>query len=243
VRIPTSGKKRDRVPEELERFRKDDADGSRGRTFCSVFPASREGREPAEEACRMYLRENGLDPTPYPSQVNLENEITAMAAARPCLHKAAHCFRVKPVVVPVDPQTFRAVPSGSGAFSSTTAAGSRAGTWSPGPGCHETDRQRPGAPVAMLLPRTATETPKRAAVSEGASGLPVQRCGLYRPRVLGEWSPRSGSPGILGSVLLHRKCTGFALAAEESRRNPEWQACMGQRRRPCAQENAACPDA
>jgi len=160
VRIPESGKKQDQVLGELERFRADDVDGSLGRTFCNIFLASREGRKVAEEACRMYLWENGLDPTLYPSLVKLENEIVAMAAAHlggdgnvtgnftsggtesvllavktardrahalrpeadppemvlpetahPCFYKAAQYFRVKPVVVPVDPRTFKAEPA------------------------------------------------------------------------------------------------------------------------------------
>jgi len=110
-----------------------------------------------KDAFSAYLGENGLDPTAFPSALQMENEVVAMAAAHlhgdenvagsftsggteslilavkaardrarekqphirepemvlpdtahASFHKAAHYLGVKPVVVPVDPVSYRA---------------------------------------------------------------------------------------------------------------------------------------
>ncbi len=81
MQIPEHGLSRTEVLSRLDGFRVADTSGRDGKCFSNVFLASEEARELAEEAYRMYLWENGLDPTLYPSLVRLENEIVAMSSA------------------------------------------------------------------------------------------------------------------------------------------------------------------
>ncbi len=157
MRIPKTGQSKDELFETMEGFRADDADWRSGRTWGYVYDAGREAREVAKRAYSMFLSENALDPTVYPSLLRFENEVVAMVTAhleapegvvgnftsggtesimlavkaardsfrarRPeirepemilpvtahaAFQKAAHYLDVKPVLVPVADQTFKA---------------------------------------------------------------------------------------------------------------------------------------
>jgi glutamate/tyrosine decarboxylase-like PLP-dependent enzyme len=79
MRIPETGAAKEQVLEQLEALRSGDIAWKEGKTFAHVFLASEEAKETAERAYLMYLWENGLDPTLFPSLLRLENEIVAMA--------------------------------------------------------------------------------------------------------------------------------------------------------------------
>jgi len=159
MRIPAKGLSRNDLFEKLEAFRAHDMPWRDGRTWAYVYDPGAEAESVIKQAFTMYLSENALDPTVFPSMLHLENELVAMAAAhlqgdadvvgnftsggteslmlavktardynrarRPHIRepemvlpitahasfqKAAHYLDVKPVMVPVDPQTFRADP-------------------------------------------------------------------------------------------------------------------------------------
>jgi glutamate/tyrosine decarboxylase-like PLP-dependent enzyme len=159
MKIPSKGWSRDQVFEQLERFREHDIPWRSGRTWAYVYDPGKEAEEVIKQAYMMYLTENGLDPTAFPSTLRLENELVAMAAAhlngddnvvgnftsggtesiilavkaardyardkRPeitqpelllpttahaAFQKAAHYLDLTPVIVPVDPTTFKADP-------------------------------------------------------------------------------------------------------------------------------------
>jgi glutamate/tyrosine decarboxylase-like PLP-dependent enzyme len=160
MRIPEQGASRDRILETLESYKAHDTPWREGRTWAYVYDPGKQAEEVIKQAYMLYLSENGLDPTAFPSTLRLENELVAMAAAhlqgdanvvgnftsggtesilcvvkaardfaratRPqvrepeivlpitahaAFQKAAHYFCLKPVLVPVDPKTFRADPS------------------------------------------------------------------------------------------------------------------------------------
>ena len=130
-----------------------------GRVFAYVYDPGPEAMALVHEAFGLFLTENGLDPTAFPSAMQLEREIIAMACnlmhapdgavgsftsggtesillsvktardrardlqpaidrpelvlpetAHAAFFKACQYFDVQPVVVPVDPETFRADP-------------------------------------------------------------------------------------------------------------------------------------
>ncbi len=159
MRIPRRGLPRDELFARLESFRRDDMPWRNGRTWAYVYDPGAEAEEVIKRAYTMYLTENALDPTVFPSALRLENEIVAMAAshlggdgnvvgsftsggtesillavkaardhtrahrpeirepqmilpvtAHASFHKAAHYLGIERVLVPVDPQTFRADP-------------------------------------------------------------------------------------------------------------------------------------
>jgi glutamate/tyrosine decarboxylase-like PLP-dependent enzyme len=141
----------------METYRANDMPWRDGRTWAYIYDPGREAEEVIKRAYMMFLTENGLDPTVFPSTLRFENEVVAMAAAHlngdenvvgsftsggtesimlavkaardyarekkpqirdpeillPCtahasFQKAAHYLCLKPVIVPVDPQTFKA---------------------------------------------------------------------------------------------------------------------------------------
>lgn len=156
-RIPEKSLNREKLLDLLQGFRKKDLQWRSGRVLGYVYYAGREAEEIGKTAYMEYLTENGLDPTSFPSLMQMENEVVSMAAshvngdentvgsftsggtesilmavktardynrarkpeiARPemlmpstahaAFHKAAKYFDVKPVLVPVDGNTFKA---------------------------------------------------------------------------------------------------------------------------------------
>jgi glutamate/tyrosine decarboxylase-like PLP-dependent enzyme len=157
MRIPERGWTREQVFEALERYKQHDVPWRQGRAWAYVYDPGPEAERVIKDAFALYLTENGLDPTAFPSALRMENELVAMAAAhlrggpevvgnftsggtesimlavkaarewarahrprveRPeivlpetahaAFQKACHYLGVVPVVVPVDPQSFRA---------------------------------------------------------------------------------------------------------------------------------------
>lgn len=78
--IPKSGRKATAILEELEAMKSRDVPWKAGRAFGYVFDATHEAIELGKRAYMMYLTENGLDPTSFPSLLRLENEIVRMCA-------------------------------------------------------------------------------------------------------------------------------------------------------------------
>ncbi len=159
MRIPPKGIAKDELLQRLESYRAGDMTWRDGRTWAYIYDPGPEAEEVIKQAYMMYLSENALDPTVFPSVLRFENELVAMAAAhlngdddvvgnftsggtesimlavktardyfrtkRPevgepeiilpitahaALQKACHYMCVKPVLVPVEPETFRADP-------------------------------------------------------------------------------------------------------------------------------------
>lgn len=71
---------RDALMQRLEAFRSDDLDWRSGRVWAYVFDPGEEASSLIKEAYAMYLTENGLDPSAFPSLVKMEREVVAMCA-------------------------------------------------------------------------------------------------------------------------------------------------------------------
>jgi glutamate/tyrosine decarboxylase-like PLP-dependent enzyme len=81
MRIPKQGLGNDELFDTLERYRADDMPWRNGRTWAYVYDPGPEAEDVIKRAFTMYLTENALDPTVFPSALRLENEVVAMAAA------------------------------------------------------------------------------------------------------------------------------------------------------------------
>ena len=79
--IPKAGRSKADVLAALREFKTKDIPWEEGRVMTSIFLATQEGREVAEEAYTMYLWENGLDPSAFASLPQMEREVVAMAKA------------------------------------------------------------------------------------------------------------------------------------------------------------------
>jgi glutamate/tyrosine decarboxylase-like PLP-dependent enzyme len=157
MRMPKEGWSESELFERMEAYRVNDMPWRDGRTWAYIYDPGREAEDVIKRAYMMFLTENGLDPTVFPSTLRFENEVVAMAAAHlngdenvvgsftsggtesimlavkaardyarekrpqirepeillPCtahasFQKAAHYLCLKPVIVPVDPHTFKA---------------------------------------------------------------------------------------------------------------------------------------
>ena len=159
MRIPAKGMSKGEIFERMEAYRAGDMNWRDGRTWAYIYDPGPEAEEVIKQAYMMFLTENALDPTVFPSALRFENELVAMATAhlngddevvgnftsggtesiilavktardyfrarRPeirepeiilpvtahaAFQKAAHYLCLKPVLVPVDPETFKADP-------------------------------------------------------------------------------------------------------------------------------------
>ncbi|MGD2125904.1 MAG: aspartate aminotransferase family protein [Desulfobacteraceae bacterium] len=79
MEIPQKGVARDELFQELEALRAHDVDWRSGKVFGYVFDPGPEVLEVGKEAYAMFLTENALDFTVFPSLLQLENELVAMA--------------------------------------------------------------------------------------------------------------------------------------------------------------------
>ena len=81
MRIPKQGLPKDEIFRRLEAFRADDVNWRSGRTWAYVYDPGKEAEEVIKQAYTMYLSENALDPTAFPSMLRLETTLVGMAAA------------------------------------------------------------------------------------------------------------------------------------------------------------------
>jgi glutamate/tyrosine decarboxylase-like PLP-dependent enzyme len=154
--IPTHGLPKEQILATLRSFKARDLDWEAGRVWCYVYNPGNETAQVVREAYQLFLTENGLDPSVFPSMLKLETDVVRMVAnllhgdenvvghlttggtesimlavktardkaraeqphirepemvlpktAHAAFHKAAHYLGVKPVVVNIDPSTFR----------------------------------------------------------------------------------------------------------------------------------------
>ena len=156
MQIPKQGLPKEQVLQTLQSFKGRDMDWKAGKVWCYVYNPGDETAEVVRDAYLMFLTENGLDPSVFPSMLKLETGVVRMLASllrgdekvvghlttggtesimlavktardkarmeRPAIthpemvlpvtahaafHKAAHYLGIKPVVIAIDPNTFR----------------------------------------------------------------------------------------------------------------------------------------
>ncbi|HEY1012044.1 MAG TPA: aspartate aminotransferase family protein, partial [Herpetosiphonaceae bacterium] len=79
-RLPESGQSPEEVRARLEGLRARDVTWADGTVFSLVFAAGREVSAVAREAYAMFMAENGLNPSAFPSLRQMETEVVAMTA-------------------------------------------------------------------------------------------------------------------------------------------------------------------
>jgi len=80
MKIPQEGVARDEIFKTLRSYKGKDLDWKSGRVMGYIYYPGEKAHDVIDEAYTMYLTENALDPTSFPSLLRLENEIVAMTA-------------------------------------------------------------------------------------------------------------------------------------------------------------------
>ena len=78
MKIPETGRERDEIFEALGRYKKNDMDWQSGRAFGYIFDPGKEILSFAKEVYNLFLSENALDFTVYPSLLQMENDLVSM---------------------------------------------------------------------------------------------------------------------------------------------------------------------
>lgn len=79
ISIPQKGLSTEEILSELKAMKKNDVPWDSGKVLAYVYEPKKETENLTKEAYKMYLIENGLDPTAFPSLLRLENDLIGMA--------------------------------------------------------------------------------------------------------------------------------------------------------------------
>ena len=80
MKIPSKGMAKGDILATLENYKEKDLDWRNGKTWAYVYDAGPEVNQVIKDAYMMYLSENALDFTSFPSMLRLENEVVRMSA-------------------------------------------------------------------------------------------------------------------------------------------------------------------
>lgn len=79
MKFPQQGKSSDDILGSLKSRKQDDVPWQEGRVFAYIYDAGEEAKQLLKDASNLYLMENGLDPTSFPSCMELEKDVIGMA--------------------------------------------------------------------------------------------------------------------------------------------------------------------
>tara|TARA_R110002110_G_scaffold413729_1_gene641660 strand:+ start:155901 stop:157340 length:1440 start_codon:yes stop_codon:yes gene_type:complete len=79
MKFPQQGKTPDDILSSLKARKEHDVPWEDGRVFAYIYDAGEEAEQLLKDAFSLYLMENGLDPTSFPSCMELEKEVIGMA--------------------------------------------------------------------------------------------------------------------------------------------------------------------
>lgn len=80
MQIPIDGLRKEQILHTLESYKQHDLPWRSGRVLAYTYDPGQDAEEVAKAAFLMYLSENALDPTTYPSLMRLEREVVRMVA-------------------------------------------------------------------------------------------------------------------------------------------------------------------
>ncbi|MFZ5855457.1 MAG: pyridoxal phosphate-dependent decarboxylase family protein [Chloroflexota bacterium] len=80
MNIPPSGRSKEEILATLQTFKARDMDWKAGKVWAYVYNPGDENAQVIRDAFILYLTENGLDPTVFPSLLKLETEVVRMVA-------------------------------------------------------------------------------------------------------------------------------------------------------------------
>ena len=81
MRIPEKGVAKEKIFSTLASYKGDDLDWKSGRVLGYIYYPGEKAHDVIDEAYTMFLTENALDPTTFPSTLRLENEVVGMTAS------------------------------------------------------------------------------------------------------------------------------------------------------------------
>jgi glutamate/tyrosine decarboxylase-like PLP-dependent enzyme len=79
MKLPQSGQSSAAILEQLAARKQDDVPWAEGKVFAYIYDAGDEAKELLHQAYGLYMIENGLDPTSFPSCLELEKDVIGMA--------------------------------------------------------------------------------------------------------------------------------------------------------------------
>ena len=79
MKFPQQGQTRDAILASLQARKSNDVRWEDGRVFAYIYDAGDEAQQLLKDAFSLYLMENGLDPTSFPSCLELEKDVIGMA--------------------------------------------------------------------------------------------------------------------------------------------------------------------
>jgi len=80
MQIPQTGRSKDEILATLQAFKGRDMDWKGGKVWCYAYNPGEETAQMTREAYNMFLTENALDPTVFPSLLKLETDVVRMIA-------------------------------------------------------------------------------------------------------------------------------------------------------------------
>lgn len=80
MKLPEKGLSKEEVIAKIKKKKEQDFDWRSGKIFCSVYDGGQEAQEVVKEAYSMFLTENPVDPTLFPSLRDMETEVVSMSA-------------------------------------------------------------------------------------------------------------------------------------------------------------------
>ncbi len=78
MQIPLKGRTKEDIFKDLKERKSKDFDWHNGRAFASIYDAGEEARNVIYDAYTMFLTDNLVDPTLFPSLKDMENEVVNM---------------------------------------------------------------------------------------------------------------------------------------------------------------------
>ena len=80
MKIPETGKSPEEIFDTLQQFKQNNLAWRDGRVMAYVYDAGEDVEAVVKQAFTMYLSENALDPTTFPSTLHMERDIMRMTA-------------------------------------------------------------------------------------------------------------------------------------------------------------------
>ena len=79
MKFPAHGQSSENILSQLKSRKSNDVRWEEGRVFAYIYDPGEEAQQLLKDAFSLYLMENGLDPTSFPSCMQLEKDVIGMA--------------------------------------------------------------------------------------------------------------------------------------------------------------------
>ena len=79
MKFPSKGQPADQILQQLQDMKGGDVPWAEGKVFAYIYDAGEEAQQLLKDAFNLYFMENGLDPTSFPSCMQMEKDVIGMA--------------------------------------------------------------------------------------------------------------------------------------------------------------------